>query len=224
MKKSVAICVVGILVGTAYGASAFTTQDKPYNDLGKGSPLVLILGSVGNNSWYISDVRISFQYDPSDVVEIWFRLKIGEDWKKYTGEFTVTSEGSHIIPWYWIDKNNTIHDEIPIEFGIDQISPSVELTKQKLSRTEVKFTATTNDVASGVDKVEFYCDDILQTTDTASPYEWIWTGTENQQVKAIAYDKAGHLQESNTLPTPVTYMPHAFMFLRLLLQRLLLHL
>jgi hypothetical protein len=222
MKKSVVICIVGILVGTAYSASSFTTQDKPSNDLGKGSPLVVILGTVGNNSWYISDVRISFQYNPSDVAEIWYRLKIGEDWKKYTGEFTVTGDGTHMILWYWIDKNNTIHDELAIEFGIDQIPPSVELTKQKLSRTQVKFTATTSDLASGVDKVEFYCDDILQITDTASPYEWTWTGTENQEVKAIAYDKAGHLQESNTLPTPVVYIPPAFMFLRLLLQRLLL--
>jgi len=108
---------------------------------------------------------------------------------------------------------------LPIEFKIDQTPPSITIAKQKLLKNQVKFTATTSDTASGLEKVEFYCDDEIQKTLTAEPYEWTWTGTENQQVKAIAYDNAGHLKESNILSTPYAYIPNLFMFIRLLLQK-----
>lgn len=221
MKKIIPIFVVGILLCTVFGATAYTTKYEQQENLEKGSPFVFIYGAFGNNSWYVSEVRISFQWNPSEVVEIWYRLMIGQDYIKYTGEFTVSEDGVHIILWYWIDKNNTIHDELPIEFGIDKTPPVVELTKQKLSRTEVKFTAAASDPASGIEKVEFYCDGVLKTTDTTSPYEWIWTGTEKQEVQAFAYDIAGHQAESNILSTPLSFIPNHFMFIRLLLQQIL---
>ena len=222
MKKFVPIVIIGILLCTAFGVAAFKAEDKTHDGQSKGSPpLVFVFGVHGNNSWYISDVNISFQYDPSDVKEIWY--KIGTTYVKYSEKFTVSTDGIHNIPWYWIDKNGSRWDGLPIVFKIDKTPPINELSKQKLSKTEVKFTAAASDSASEIEKVEFYCDDVLKSTDTVGPsYEWTWTGTENQQVYAIAYNYAGYSKESNTLPTPLSYVPHLFMLLRLLMQRLLL--
>jgi hypothetical protein len=218
MKKIIPICIAGILLCTTFGAAAFNTEEQQ-NDSGKGSPLVFVYGTFGNNSWYISEVHVSFQWNPSDVAEIWYRLNIGQEYVKYTGQFTVTGDGSHIIPWYWIDKNNTIHDELPIEFGIDTTQPSIELAKQKLSKTEYKFTATASDATSGILKVEFYLDEVLVKIVTAAPYEYTWTGDEKQDVQAFAYDYAGHMKESNILGTPCSFVPSLYLFIRLLMQR-----
>ena len=218
MKKIIPFCIAGIFLCTAFGAAALNTEGKTQEPNGnKGAPLVFVYGTHGNNSWYISDVRISFQWDPSDVREIWY--KIEGTWINYTGEFTVSEDGMHNIPWYYIDKNNTIMDGLPIQFRIDQTLPIIEIAKRKLLKNQYKFTATASDAASGLEKVEFYCDNVIQKTVTAAPYEWTWTGTENQEVKAIAYDNAGNLKESNILSTPCSYIPNLYMFIRLLIQK-----
>jgi len=122
------------------------------------------------------------------------------------------------MPWFWIDKKGDIHNlTMPISFKIDQTPPNIELKKQKISKTKVKFIATSSDATSGVEKVEFYLDDEIQTTVTFQPYEWIWEGTENHKVKAISYNYAGLQKESNTPDTPVYAKIQIF---KLLFQRL----
>jgi hypothetical protein len=217
MKKIIPICIAGILLCTTFGAAAFNTEEQQ-NDPIKGSPLVFIYGTFGNNSWYISNVEISYQYDPSDVAEIWY--KIGTSWTEYTGKFTISGDGLHYIPWYWVDKNGSRWNELPISFGIDTTQPSIELTKQQISKKEAKFTATASDAASGLLRVEFYLDEVLVKTVTAAPYEYTWTGEEKQDVQAIAFDKAGFLKESNILGTPCSFVPSLYLFIRLLIQRL----
>jgi hypothetical protein len=217
MKKIIPFCIAGIFLCTVFSAAALSTEEKTHDDQNKGDPLVFVFGTPGNNNWYISQVNISFQYDPSDVAEIWY--KIEGTWIEYTGKFVISDDGIHNIPWYWIDKNGSRWNGFPIVFKIDRTPPSVEIAKQKLSKTQVKFTATATDAASGMEKVEFYCDNEIKATLTASPYEWTWTGTENQEVKAIAYDMAGNLKESNILSTPCSYIPNLYMFIRLLIQK-----
>jgi len=50
---------------------------------------------------------------------------------------------------------------------------------------------------SGIDRVEFYIDDNLKTTDEESPYEWQWSefAIGNHEIKVVAYDNSGNKAE-----------------------------
>lgn len=53
--------------------------------------------------------------------------------------------------------------------------------------------------ASGISKIEYYLDDVLTRTLTASPYDWEWnssnTSTGNHVIKVIAYSVSGSTSE-----------------------------
>ena len=212
IKKILVLLITVLFVGistlaiaenikTGKNASFENTKTNFQMTSNKGAPIPFFSGTMGNNNWYISEVRIMFQYNPSDVAEIYYKMG-GGNWIKYTGQFTISQDGSYYMPWYWVDKNGTRWNEPALEFKIDQTPPTITLNKQTMTNDRVKFTATANDATSGLEKVEFYLDDEIQTTITAPPYEWIWQGTTNHIVKAIAYDYAGHMKESNELGTP----------------------
>ena len=51
------------------------------------------------------------------------------------------------------------------------------------------------DNLSGINRVEFYIDDVLQYTDYTAPYEWLWADRGfffPYTVTVIAYDNAGN--------------------------------
>jgi len=67
------------------------------------------------------------------------------------------------------------------------------LTTIVIGRTEV--AATVTDSQTGVNKVEFYIDDVLKATFTTEPYRWVWTEQGflfPYQLKVIATDNAGN--------------------------------
>ncbi|MHC1625290.1 MAG: Ig-like domain-containing protein [Methermicoccaceae archaeon] len=59
---------------------------------------------------------------------------------------------------------------------------------------KITVEADAYDNQSGVNKVEFYLDGTLQTTDTTMPYSWTWKGVAffKHTIKAVAYDNAGN--------------------------------
>lgn len=58
----------------------------------------------------------------------------------------------------------------------------------------ITVSAAATDNLTGIDRVEFYVDDILKTTAEGEPYEWLWDemvmGRHN--LKVVAYDNAGN--------------------------------
>jgi len=90
-------------------------------------------------------------------------------------------------------------DQYEYEGGVaDTTPPSVSITSPSNGAT-VSGTVSVQASASdnvGVSKVEFYIDNILKSTDTASPYSYSWDTTgyanANYDIKAIAYDAAGN--------------------------------
>jgi hypothetical protein len=53
----------------------------------------------------------------------------------------------------------------------------------------------------GIDKTEFFIDDVLKSTDNEEPYEWLWDertfGTH--EIKVIAYDSTGNTTSDEIL-------------------------
>ena len=54
---------------------------------------------------------------------------------------------------------------------------------------------------SGVNRVDFYIDDVFQKTDTIEPYNFTWNKTAffTHQITVIAYDNAGPLNIDTVL-------------------------
>jgi hypothetical protein len=163
-------------------------------------PIPKLTGTLGSNGWYTSTVTFSFIYDPEIVDEIWYFYE--QTWKQYTSGVQVSREGYTRITWYWIET--TSGDQFngtSFSFAIDKTPPSIKLSKTAGSN-KATFSAACDDVMSKVDYVEFYLDDEIQSTTTAEPHEWTWTGNTSHDVYAIVYDKAGLEKKSNTLNTP----------------------
>ena len=62
---------------------------------------------------------------------------------------------------------------------------------------EIDVQVTASDAESGIERVEFYIDDILKANDTLEPYSWTWSERSffMYTLKVIAYDNAGHHTE-----------------------------
>ncbi len=72
-----------------------------------------------------------------------------------------------------------------------EIMPTIFGDPIILGKITIKANAMDNQ--SGMDKVEFYIDDVLKSNDTESPYQWTWNGfaVGKHTIKAIAYDTKG---------------------------------
>ena len=128
----------------------------------------------------------------------------------------------YFIEWYWIDKGDTRHNELPIVFKIDQSKPTINIDKQIGLNNKVTFTVTCNDDVSDVERVEFYLDDDLIATDTEKPYEYVWTPDESgaHDVYAVGYNFAGLSEVSETLDTKEKSRSLIFPFLNNFFQRI----
>ena len=190
--------VIGMLVFLLLNTSSLgLTQDNLQSS--RQEPIPSVFGVFGQNQWYISAVTISFEYDPQRVFEI--QYKLDDVWNIYDDPFDVTNDGVYMIPWFWVDEANNSNNGGPIEFKIDKTPPTIDISRKVTGKNKVIFTAEAVDTASGIIKVDFYLDDVLNITDDESPYEYTWTGEETQVVYAITYNYAGFMAQSDNLTT-----------------------
>jgi hypothetical protein len=181
----------------------------------------VLSGTIGKNNWYTSNVTFTLtatdpsppkktvpmltlntSRGPSGINHTYYKIDSG-NWVEYNAPVTVSTDGSHNLSYYSVDlAGNTETVKGPFSFKIDQTPPSITLTKQQIDLVDVDFTAQVSDNISGIDRVEFFLDGVLQFNDTQSPYEWRWTGFGNHQVIATVYDLAGN-SKSQSMSTPL---------------------
>jgi hypothetical protein len=151
----------------------------------------------------------------------------GGAWQEYSGPIFLTTDGSHIIKFYSIDRAGNVEDiqQITIHPESDKIPPVVHLTVEKIFFNKWKFIAEACDADSGMDKVEFYVDcKLLGNISNPGPlYEWNWTcpDSNGHTVQAIAYDLAGNSAESEVVNSfPQSQSQHQLQFNQLFLKSL----
>ena len=169
----------------------------------------------GLNDWYISDVTVTLdaidgtEEWQSGIKEIKYQINSGtvETIPGNHVSFKITTDSTlHTITYWTVDKVG--NEEAPhhtFTFKMDETSPTINLIKEELGGVIIKkflFTAEVYDETSGIDRVEFYVDDELQSTDDTEPYELEWQGTGNHTVYAIVYDLAGNNATSSKQYTP----------------------
>ena len=96
---------------------------------------------------------------------------------------------------------------------MDQTVPNIDLAYEVVGGNAIEgwdfvFTATATDDMSGMDRVEFYLNDVLQATVTGTgpTYEWGFTyhGGLTITIKATAFDVAG-LDASDEVANPQSH-------------------
>jgi beta-lactamase superfamily II metal-dependent hydrolase len=127
--------------------------------------------------------------------------------------FTVSADGAvhqgpNELTASGLPRSFTI-DDAPSGGG-DTTKPTTSITAPAAGAT-VSGTTTVTASASdnvGVTKVEFYLDNVLQATDTASPYSWSWNTTTaangSHSLMSKAYDAAGNVGVSTAVSVTVS--------------------
>jgi len=158
---------------------------------------VTLHGKMGNNGWYVGPVSIEVTADNgSEVIGIQYRLD-GGAWINYTAPFEITTDGHHHLEVKVLDQYGN-EWYFSFDFKIDMTSPMVMLNKETF-KNKIIFTAPVMDNLSGIDRVEFYFNGVLQTNITApGPYVWTLQPIPHYgHVKVIAYDCAGNNASSS---------------------------
>jgi hypothetical protein len=131
------------------------------------------------------------------------------------GSFPITQENDEddlLIEYWAIDNVGNVENSHTFTVDMDQTDPTIDLTYEVVSGNPIVgwtllFTATATDHTSGMDRVEFYLNEILQKTVMGSGpiYKWsfIYHGDLNINVRADGYDIAGNMA-SDIIEGPVT--------------------
>jgi hypothetical protein len=156
--------------------------------------------------------------DNVSVAKVWFlrnNVVVSTDTAspyEYSWPITGANNGAHSWKATAFDAmgNSSTTVAVPVTVNIDITPPAVTLTTPTAGTTyttpqSVLVKATATD-AVGVAKVWFILNDVVVSTDTASPYEYSWpiTGANNGAYawKSTAFDAMGN--SSTTVPVPVT--------------------
>jgi len=172
-------------------------------DFKLSSLIVVVSRKLGNNDWIISDVNITFLYEPEDITAVYCKID-DEDWVLYSEPLVVSTDGNHDFSWYIVDYDGNISTPDSISFKIDQKPPIINLATEKISRFKTKFTANVSDEGSGVNRVEFRAvvgfflfgsfieRKYLEFTDYDFPYEWTIFGWRAIKGDAMVFDEIGN--------------------------------
>jgi hypothetical protein len=217
ISPAVAIITLFFLISATCSAGIINNENiknideynKEKNPLNADKPAFFLYGTKGENDWYISCVTLSFIWNPDIVKEIW--VFVNDAWQRYTSSIEICSDGKNSIPWYWIDIDDLQHNETPIFIRIDKTDPIVNLQKKVNSENQITFTAKVTDPASGPERVEFFVDDeydprvVIYEPDD---FVYVWEGTAEQIITAVAYDFAGFSANdtANTKPKTRDYL------------------
>ena len=163
-----------------------------------------------SNGWYNENVNVSlYSHDSlSGVNKIYYILD--NQIYEYDGTIEI-GEGNHSFIYYATDKAGNIEKPNETRIKIDEHAPVISIANptggiylfgRKLFSTpytivigNITIMANAFDNLSGIAKVEFYIDGILEYTATNASYEWNFNekmfGMKELEIKA--YDNAGNV-------------------------------
>jgi hypothetical protein len=175
----------------------------------------------GNNGWYIGNITVTVNAtdDLSGVNATYYRYSSQSQWQVYTGPFILTDDFPSVQIKSIDNAGNFAYASIPT-LKIDQTPPMI-VSNGKILFNKITYTAIPSDNISGVDRVEFYFNGVLQATVNApGPYQWTLQPIPhvNGSVFIIAYDVAGNwagtylysLSQSNKQLNTQQYIQYIF--------------
>ena len=195
MVLSIIVLLIGMSITSSGGNTIFSDDTTPPVTTCTLDPP----GPDGLNGWYVSNVfvRLNATDDISGVKEIHFRLAESE-WLVQSGDEVIfllphdcLIDG--LIEFYAVDYAEN-QEEIKSYccIDIDQVPPDIALSFEVIGGNpvdgwDIAFTAEAMDDCSGMERVEFYLNDVLQETVTGPGplYEWTFHYSHNNKIRVI---------------------------------------
>jgi hypothetical protein len=139
----------------------------------------------GLNEWYVIDVNVTLNAtdDISGVKTIFYQIP-GEQWASHDGDninFTLDQDClTGDIIFYSVDYAENQETIKSASIDIDQLPPVVDLVYEIIGGNPfegwwIELTATATDDCSGLARVEFYLNDVLQETVTGPGPTYSWS-------------------------------------------------
>jgi hypothetical protein len=193
--------------GNTYdGTNAWTPSSVPYNniplaqsDIAPAVDTQQIDKTNGYKSWNVTDIVKGWVATAGSNKGLLLDSSINASSDSYryfaSSEATDASQRPKLVVTY--------------NLGTDTTAPTVAITAPLDSATvsgNVTVAASASDNV-GVSKVEFYVNNVLQATDTSSPYSFNWNTTSaangSYTLSAKAYDAAGNVGQSSNISVTV---------------------
>ena len=184
---------------------------------------------TGLNDWYITPVTITLVAtdDMSGVNTTYYSIN-SESWEIYNNPFILTEDSLYHIIYFSIDNAGNMEFPKLATVKVDQTPPFVSLTYElvggnPLQGWELVFTAVAVDQTSGMERVEFDINDVLQDTiiGPGPIYQWIlkyWSSGVHV-IKAEAFEQSGLNAFAEVTPEIIfERFVNRFPLLRLILQ------
>ncbi|MFA5102555.1 MAG: hypothetical protein WC525_05335 [Candidatus Thermoplasmatota archaeon] len=135
----------------------------------------------GQNGWYVNNVTVTLSATDNESGVNITKYRIDEAaWETYTEPVLLTNDGNDILLEYFsIDVAGNIEPVKNVTVDIDSTKPVIwlEYTWEKVGDYYVIIMiADCSDAMSGMERVEFYLNDVLQETviGPGPRYEWIF--------------------------------------------------
>jgi C1A family cysteine protease len=161
----------------------------------------VLMGTIGNNNWYISDVNITLT--PSDITSginyTKYRVDNGT-WQTYTTPIHVTSDGNHTIDCYSVDCGGNVETTRTLVLKIDTTKPSdPELSVSSghiFTSSSISIFWIASDATSNIDHYEVKIDSedyVNVGLNTTYTFAGVSDGAHTFHIKVV--DKAGNYRE-----------------------------
>jgi hypothetical protein len=179
--------------------------------------------ATGLNGWYVSDVTVTLTAQDGDddwdsgVAEIKYRIDGGatQTITGFQGSFIIHDDGDDVEVEYWAIDNvgNAESPSNTFTVDMDQTAPGVDLSYEVIGGSpsegwDIVFTATATDDTSGMERVDFLFNNVLQVSVPGPGPTYQWTieyyPLPHVFFKAEAYDIAGNM-DYDELEDPVAY-------------------
>lgn len=166
-------------------------------------------GTVGLNGWYTSSVEVTLSgFDAtSGVLETFYRInEDGAAWEPYVEPFVLSESGVYDIDYYTADTAGNLHQAKSTTVNVDLDAPVTAAALTGIPgnagwyTSDVEVTLSSEDVNSGVDKIQYRVDGGSWNTYT-SPFTISADG--QHLVEYAATDIAGNVESTKALDVDI---------------------
>ncbi len=176
-------------------------------DMSLPTTSISVIGTIGNNGWYTSDVNISLSSSDTFSGIHYLNYSVdGQAWQTYTGSFSISSEGTHTIEFNATDFAGNKEVTRSITVDIDKIAPITQATPNGSPNSagwynsQVVITLRSTDSISGF-SITYYRLDGGAWNAYNGPFSIADDGVHT--IGFYSIDNAGNMETTNSLTVKI---------------------
>jgi len=161
-------------------------------------------GTTGDSNWYTTGVGVSLaSSDSTSGIDFTGYRIDGATWQIYTGFFTITTDGVHVIEYYSQDYSGNREPIQNATVKVDQLGPVLVMTQADgtiYGTSSVNLAWSSVDATSGLNRIETSLDGAAYATHSPMTMSLLLSGLgEGSHTLVVhAVDEAGLMTEKST--------------------------